>query len=195
MRKNRNPYAGSLSKPQYQPKVSKSSKERASQRDGWSRDGKHKSKTRNIELEEDDSPSLQLGDEVKYVGDDEDLKGKEGLVKLPNSHYGQVGVTFDGAYTLVDADKLEIIEESLQRLRMISEMKYFANTSGVRIPVSNEEEEIFELMDNKDILKSELNERQQEVARQMVNRGLLKRITTRDKKIKFRKNKDDIRRD
>lgn len=204
MRKNRNPYQASLGKPQYQPKVSKSGKEREDQRDGWNRGGKHKTKPRDIEIDEEAEQeqktlTLQLGDEVKYEGDgkqdDKELMGKEGLVKNPDAHYGQIGIVFDGQYSLVSPNKLKMIEESLERLRVLSEMAHFTNTSGIRIPISEEEKELLEMVGDSSLCKAELDERQQEVARLMVHRGILKRVTSHGKKIKFKKNKVNIWRD
>lgn len=74
-------------------------------------------------------------------------------------------------------------------------MRFFEITSGVRLPVSLEEQEILDRIGEGDCMKSELNEREQEVARLMVSRGLLKRITNSDKKIRFKKNKEKIWRD
>jgi len=55
-------------------------------------------------------------------------------------------------------------------------MRFYEISSGVRVPVSQEEQEIIDLVTPKRrIAKSELDERQQEVARLMVSRGLLDR--------------------
>lgn len=53
-------------------------------------------------------------------------------------------------------------------------MRFYEISSGFRLPISSEEQEIMELIQSKDRLgKDELDERQQEVSRLMVSRGLL----------------------
>lgn len=52
-------------------------------------------------------------------------------------------------------------------------MRFFEISSGVRLPVSQEEQEILDMVSEGAILESKLNERQEEVARLMVSRGLL----------------------
>jgi len=55
-------------------------------------------------------------------------------------------------------------------------MRFFEISSGLRIPVSEEEQEILDLIPRGDrIAKAKLDERQKEVARNMVTRGLLVR--------------------
>lgn len=73
-------------------------------------------------------------------------------------------------------------------------MRYFEITSGMRLPVSKEEQDILDKVGDNGCAKSDFDERDQEVARRMVSRGLLRRIT-KDGKIKFKKNKESIRRD
>jgi len=73
-------------------------------------------------------------------------------------------------------------------------MRYFEITSGVRIPISEEEQAILDMAD-KPLMRETLDERQQEVARLMVSRGLLRRIRDDDKKIMFVKNKKKLSRD
>lgn len=195
--KKRNPYVASLHRPEYRTRVAKNAFDREKQRDKFDRSAKHKGNP--LRDFDDLNEELQIGDNVEYVSDDnKKLKGKKGLVKNPLGPAGMVGAVFDGQYTLVDADKLKIIEESLQTMRdlaRLDEMKFFEVTSGVRIPVSLEEQEILDRVDEGECLKGDLDERQQEVARQMVTRGLLKRTLNSDKRIVFRKNKEDIRRD
>lgn len=53
-------------------------------------------------------------------------------------------------------------------------MRYLEIISGLRVTVSQEEQEILDLIKDK-LLNSDLDERQQEIARLMVNRGLLLR--------------------
>lgn len=52
-------------------------------------------------------------------------------------------------------------------------MRFYEISSGVRLPVSQEEQEILDMVSEGAILESKLNERQEEVARLMVSRGLL----------------------
>jgi len=55
-------------------------------------------------------------------------------------------------------------------------MRFFEISSGIRLPVSGEEQEIIDMVaSKKQIAKSDLDERQQEVARKMVSRGILNR--------------------
>lgn len=51
-------------------------------------------------------------------------------------------------------------------------MRYLEIISGLRVTVSQEEQEILDLVKDK-LLNSDLDERQQEIARLMVNRSLL----------------------
>jgi len=58
-------------------------------------------------------------------------------------------------------------------------MRFYEISSGLRIPVSQEEQDIIDLIADKGkIKKSVLDERQQEVSRLMVSRGLLVRERT-----------------
>ena len=106
----RNPYAASLrTNPQFRGKAtSKTAAERVKKGDGWDREAKHKGRR-----DHDDPTTFQLGDDIEY-------EGKEGIVKNPNGPEDLIGITVDGEYSLVPADKLKIIEESLQRLRELS---------------------------------------------------------------------------
>lgn len=53
-------------------------------------------------------------------------------------------------------------------------MRFYEISSGFRIPLSNEEQEMMDYISSKKrIGKAELDERQQEVTRLMVSRGLL----------------------
>lgn len=73
-------------------------------------------------------------------------------------------------------------------------MRYFEITSGVRIPVSSEEQSIMDKAAGGDLLKSSLDERDQEVARRMVTRGLLNRTRDSDKNIVFNVDKQKLSR-
>ena len=57
-------------------------------------------------------------------------------------------------------------------------MRYFEIASGYTLPVSVEEQEVLDRIGNKQLLASEFNEREAEVARLMVNRGLLHRLAS-----------------
>lgn len=53
-------------------------------------------------------------------------------------------------------------------------MRFHEISSGFRLPISNEEKEIMDFIASKErVEKSSLDERQQEVTRLMVSRGLL----------------------
>ncbi len=73
-------------------------------------------------------------------------------------------------------------------------MRYFEITSGVRIHVSGEEQDILDKAADTHIAKHALDDREREVARRMVSRGILKRFKM-DDKIHFKKNKERLWRD
>jgi hypothetical protein len=73
-------------------------------------------------------------------------------------------------------------------------MRFYEITSGVRMPVSIEEQEILDKAGESGVKKSELDERDQEVARRMVTRGLLNRGRDSDKNIVFTCNKEKLSR-
>ena len=57
-------------------------------------------------------------------------------------------------------------------------MRFHEILGGLQIPVSGEEQGLIDLIESKEekiIKRSELDERQQEVARKMVSRGILER--------------------
>lgn len=69
-------------------------------------------------------------------------------------------------------------------------MRYLEITSGVRIPVSGEEQEILsKTSEHGSIARSSLSDREQEIARRMTSRGLLRRFT-KDKATHFTANAD-----
>ncbi len=71
-------------------------------------------------------------------------------------------------------------------------MRFYEISSGFRVPISEEEQEIINLAaDEGKIAKSSLDERQQEVARMMVTRGLLIRERDEDDQIFLRPNSPD----
>ena len=74
-------------------------------------------------------------------------------------------------------------------------MRYYEIASGLRLPVSFEEQVIIDKAANS-LEADELDERSREVARLMVNRGLLNRLRNSDGKICFKVNSaKDIWRD
>lgn len=68
-------------------------------------------------------------------------------------------------------------------------MRFHEIMGGIKIPVYNEEQMILDKIGDDSIANSELNEREQEVARKMVSRGLLNRFVS-DGEILFYANFD-----
>lgn len=56
-------------------------------------------------------------------------------------------------------------------------MRYYEISGGFRVPISEEEEELLDAAKEHDLLDESLDERSQEVARKMVSRGLLNRLS------------------
>lgn len=74
-------------------------------------------------------------------------------------------------------------------------MRYFEIASGLRMPVSSEEQELIDQAHREPLAKDDLDERGQEVARLMVSRGLLGQFQ-RDGRVFYRTNSaNDIWRD
>ena len=74
-------------------------------------------------------------------------------------------------------------------------MRFYEISSGFRIPVSQEEQDVLDIISNKKgkVDKSVFDERQNEVARKMVTRGLLSRKRDGNGNIVLSaKNVDDI---
>lgn len=69
-------------------------------------------------------------------------------------------------------------------------MRYFEIAGGLRVPVSADESSILSLGGKGDIARSDLDDRQNEIARTMTSRGLLRRYK-KDEKTFFRPNADD----
>ena len=68
-------------------------------------------------------------------------------------------------------------------------MRYFEISSGFRVPMSNEEREIMSKVGIKGIREDEIiDEREQEVARMMMMRGLLNKKRDKDGKLVYRQN-------
>ncbi len=123
MTKKRNPFAAQLqTNRQFRPKVAKSALERAKHRDGWERVAKYKTTALEIEAFEE---GFQIGDEVSVpveVEQDGEKRTvtKKGMIKNPKAPLGMVGLTVDGQYELVQADKVKLIAESLARMIELS---------------------------------------------------------------------------
>lgn len=68
-------------------------------------------------------------------------------------------------------------------------MRFIEIASGVTIPVSSEEDELLyraNATNDDTIIKADLDERQQEVARLMCSRGIFDRLRDKDGKIIYR---------
>lgn len=69
-------------------------------------------------------------------------------------------------------------------------MRYYEITSGMRVPVSGEERALLsQVEDSGPVTRDSMDERQQEIARQMVTRGILLR-SRQDGKVIFTPNND-----
>ena len=73
-------------------------------------------------------------------------------------------------------------------------MRFFEITSTLRIPMSSEEQTIMNKIENGVVFNDALDEREQEVARNMVIRGILNR-RRKNGKICFKPNKEKLKRD
>ena len=74
-------------------------------------------------------------------------------------------------------------------------MRFHEISSGFRIPVSKEEQDVLDLISSKkgSVPKTDFDERQEEVARKMVTRGLLHRSKDSDGNIVISSNNiDDV---
>lgn len=123
----------------------------------------------------------------KQSDDDEEPAKKqkphdEGVVKEPDGPANTVGITVDGQYHIVDEENLELIFEGFDAAHAtieedyddLLEFRFIETTAGIRVPISQEEQEILDMCKEK-MYKSSLDERNQEVARKMVSRGVLNR--------------------
>ena len=108
-KKPRNPVARQLAERTFQQRVVPKASQKATKGDRWDRKGKHK---------RSDPTEFQVGDRIKI-----ERKGKEveALVKQPKAPRGQLGISVDGKYDLVEPGDAKVIEESLLRLQVISE--------------------------------------------------------------------------
>ncbi len=73
-------------------------------------------------------------------------------------------------------------------------MRYFELVSGVRMPISKEEQGIVDRAE-KGLTNNSMDERDQEVARLLVNRGVLNRKRNADKEMIFVPNNKPVKRD
>jgi hypothetical protein len=184
----RNPIAPVLRDPRYGKRVTKSGKEREEQNDQWSKVAKHKKKN----LDE----FYQVGDKVKVIngplkkvldraeairkrkaeGDTpaKEVTSDEGVVRIADGPSGTIGITIDGEYHLIDEEDVELLYEAFDSYEDLTEWSYAETTSGIRVPVSSEEQEILNMCSKK-MYKNNLDDREQEVARRMVSRGVLHR--------------------
>lgn len=205
------------SDPQYRKRVAKNGEDRAEQRDNWSRKAKHKNKL--DESMEFVFENFQVGDKVK-VSDEalqrildrademsgdagkaepqqeeqEEKQEAEAIVKDPKGPDGTVGIMLDGTYHILDVDELSLIVESWEEdeYEDFMEWSMVMTTSGVALPASGEEMDILNKFEGK-LYNQSLDERDREVARKMVSKGLLNRRKD-DKGIYFLKNDTELRR-
>ena len=61
-------------------------------------------------------------------------------------------------------------------------MRYFEIAGGLRVPLSGEEQKVLSIVQDNEggVGKKEMDERQWEIGRQMVSRGLLRRVNSGD---------------
>ncbi len=119
--------------------------------------------------------SFQIGDKVT-VNDTavqrllDKAEEKQAYVYNPNGPNDTVGVMIDGKYHLVDLDEISLVLESIG----LTEWAMSDTTSGVSIPVFGEDMEILKKI-KETPRKSDMDEREQEIARKLVTRGVLNR--------------------
>lgn len=123
--------------------------------------------------------------EFYHVGDKVDIlrgplkdilakaKKKEATIREPEGPSGTVGITIDGEFHLIDEEDVKLLTEGME-YDDLHEWSMAKTISGISIPVSGEESEIIEMCKSK-VYKNTLDEREQEVARKMVSRGVLTR--------------------
>lgn len=190
--KRRNPIAYDLAAtPKYRKRVNDTdsqSKFHTDEKKGsWSRDAKHKGKS----LDEGyDGPTTfyefyQVGDKVDIEdGPLKDLllkakkknKKVDATIREPNGPANTVGITIDGEFHLIDEDDIKLITEGFayDDYEDLAEWSMVPTKSGISIPISSEEGEIIEKCKSK-VYKNTFDEREQEVARKMVGKGVLTR--------------------
>lgn len=168
--KKRNPYADAVrTNGMFRERASKSAKERLEHLSGISRKSKYKPSFIDEDDDGDAVETIQTGDEVSTpVGN--------GLVKSTDIPYDMIGITVDGEYDIFAREDIELIKEALDGLRILAEStENFVGTSGIRIPLSDEEKEIVDKVGGKSITSKELGEREHAIADRMVSRGILNR--------------------
>lgn len=124
----------------------------------------------------------------------------EGVIKEPNGPGTTVGITVNSKYHLVDEEDIQLVFEGLQGIHEdqeqyddLVEFRFVEVTSGFRVPVSREEQDILDKCEQK-MYKSSLDERDEELARRMVSRGVLNRRRDEDGQIFFVRNETKLTR-
>ena len=108
-------------------------------------------------------------------GDGKKAKKEDAVVRDPHGPAGTIGITVDGEYHLIDEEDVKLIfESSSADYEDLTEWSYAESSSGIRVLVSSEEQDILKKCASP-VRKSELDDRDQEVARRMVSRGVLHR--------------------
>ena len=65
-------------------------------------------------------------------------------------------------------------------------MRFREIRGGIQVPVSNEEQELLERIEKSSgMFRKDLNERERELARLMVSRGVLNRMRDDDKQVRY----------
>jgi hypothetical protein len=97
------------------------------------------------------------------------------IVREPHGPAGTIGITIDGEYHLVDEEDVKLICEAMHGdFEDLHEWSYAETTAGIRVPISSEEQEVLSRC-GEPFYKSNMDDREQEVARRMVSRGVLHR--------------------
>lgn len=184
-----------LSSPLFREKRTKSAEEKAEQKDPFSKKAKHK-KPQNLEefyqvgdkVEIVDGPLKKVLDRAEKIRkakaekngvtpEDKKTPKKDvkAIVREPHGPAGTIGITLDGEYHLVDEEDVKLIFEAFgQEYEDLTEWSYAETMSGLRVPISSEEAEIYNKCGSP-IYKTNMDDREQEVARRMVSRGVIHR--------------------
>lgn len=125
----------------------------------------------------------QVGDQLKILkGPLKDVlskaERKEATVRDPHGPANTIGITIDGEFHLIDEEDVELLTEAFS-YDDLTEWSMARTKAGISIPVSSEELEIIEMCKSK-VYKKTLDEREKEVARKMVSRGVLNRYSDND---------------
>lgn len=185
--RTRDPIASDLRTPKYRKRVAKSGEERVEQQDVWSKKAKHKKQSLEEFYQVGDKVDIIKGPLQKILHRAEEIasekKGEEdrktnkmdhGVVRDPSGPAGTIGITVDGEYHLIDEEDVKLILESAGEYEDLTEWSYAESVSGIRVLVSSEEQNILSKCATP-VHKSELDDRDQEIARRMVSRGVLHR--------------------